>query len=242
MQLLLQTIYRQGIVAFNSQSSPGGRRGKPRQGSFLVPARSWRSWDRNPESGLSFPVVWAWAACWGPEAREPVLVPSPHLPGAAVFVGRPGDGRWALMCFWPLGLPQRSGRTILPLPPSSSAEETRGPHSGVGLQTARSLGLRQNPISVHIRLINNSGWQFSREEANTWHLEPGQAVTRAAVSHGSDGEAGIHDNMPGLSLALGSSPSSCRARAPRVPPGWDGHPSLGPAALPQPPPSQRTAG
>lgn len=65
-----------------------------------------------------------------------------------------------------------------------------GPCSGVGLQTGCALGPRQNPICVDTGLINNPGWQFSREEANSRPSQRGQVTARAGASHGADGEAG----------------------------------------------------
>lgn len=65
--------------------------------------------------------------------------------------------------------------------------------SAVGLQAGRSLGPRQNPVCVDTRLISNSGWRLSREEANTRRLQPGQVTTRSRVSNGADGEADLQE-------------------------------------------------
>lgn len=57
-------VYCTGGAAFNPRGNPPGERGKLRYSevTFLIPARDWQSWDRNPEARLPLPAS-------GPEAR-----------------------------------------------------------------------------------------------------------------------------------------------------------------------------
>lgn len=47
-----------GGAAFNPWGNPPGERGKPRYSDvkFLILARNWQSWDRNPEAWLPLPA------------------------------------------------------------------------------------------------------------------------------------------------------------------------------------------
>ena len=148
-----------------SSQQPPGQMGKPRhrEAKFLVPAGHWQSWG----------ISWVW-------------VPTPYTLGLSYVLGDPGRARTSphlpvtVITLRHLetvrgrgGSAQRSGRPcpLLPLLLRRGglwpSPEAFSPHARCGVEDG--LVPRwpwSEPISVYIRLINNSGWQLSREEVN----------------------------------------------------------------------------
>lgn len=122
-------------------------------------------------------------------------------------------------------LPQRSVSPIPPTPSSSSPKKACGllprpwhPILRCGVADRLSPWWPpSDPTGVYTGLINNSGWQVSREEANTQCLQPGR-LQQEPVSHCRWGAGGSQRPRWARSSELGAQSSgprlSCRSCAP----------------------------
>lgn len=183
--------------------------------------------------------------CWG----APVLGPGLTSQVPTSSLGTPKMLRGGSGC--------APGKRPCSPPPVAFVSGPPGSCLGVRPPTGCSLGPRQVPIRVYRRLINNSGWQSSREKASP---PPPPALAAGAGRHKSQAASGcrsrsrpaaVHENRPALPGGLGTTlrepgaprpPQPLPRRCPRR--GWQASPphaslrSAGrnaPARLRQPP-------